>query len=206
MQFSAQVRIMDLVKAFEEQGLKVVSRSSCVVVHVMDTAEKIRYRVELEELEVPDAAPKVLSFGPKTTHWKEDVMKLDGKLSFRLALTSEPQADNPGAKAFVESAWKDGAIAEDGKVYANESYSIDTVRRKSTTLLSNGKISVAVKEITQKSTETAGEFKSSPEVTMTSAALDEACQTSPNCDIVTAKRLFIDLVDAGQYFCSILHR
>ncbi|CAE8621409.1 unnamed protein product [Polarella glacialis] len=120
--------------------------------------------------------PQIAHFHQAKAYMQADVVKTDGHLGFRVAVSSKAETDHQEAREFLEKAWRQGTIVAGGLLEANDKYSIDSVRFKEKMLLSNGGLSVSLETVRQKSLESAGHFQTFPEVTFTCPALTEAIQ------------------------------
>ena len=148
----------------------------------------------------------MLSFTQKRQLFQGDVSKLDGELGFRSDVFAEFHVDDPKATGFLESAWKSGAIKEGGQLLSSKVYSIESVRMKTWKLLTNGPIRVSLEEVKQKSIETCGDFGTYPEITLSSAPLDELMskvQDVPSTQ--EGAQFFQELVSSAVALCKRLN-
>ena len=150
--------------------------------------------------------PQMLSFTQKNSLFQGDVGKLDGELGFRTDVFAELPVDDPKAAAFLESAWKSGAIREGGQLRSNRVYSIESVRMKTQKLFTNGPARVSLEEIKQKSIETCGDFGTYPEITLSSALLDELMPRVQDAQSAEdALQSFQELVSSAVALCKRLN-
>jgi len=182
-----------------------------VLVAAREAAEKGRgnQHLEIPHFEIgepPIGLPQMLSFTQKRQLFQGDVSKLDGELGFRSDVFAEFHVDDPKATGFLESAWKSGAIKEGGQLLSSKVYSIESVRMKTWKLLTNGPIRVSLEEVKQKSIETCGDFGTYPEITLSSAPLDELMskvQDVPSTQ--EGAQFFQELVSSAVALCKRLN-
>ncbi|CAE7861917.1 dnajc27-a [Symbiodinium microadriaticum] len=181
------------------------------LVAAREAAEKGRANepLEIPNFEIgapPMELPQMLSFTQKRQLFQGDVGKLDGELGFRTDVFAEDHVNDPKATAFLESAWKSGAIKEGGQLRSNKVYSIDSVRMKTWKLLTNGPTRVSLEEVKQKSIETCGDFGTYPEITLSSAPLDELISSGKGAQSPQdALQSFQELVSSAVALCKRLN-
>ncbi|CAJ1378077.1 unnamed protein product [Effrenium voratum] len=189
----------------DKNGFPGATEAMKILSSAREAAEKGRSDQRLEVAfdvgEAPAELPQLLSFRRQTKVEQADFWKLDGQLGFRSAITAETEVDDPKARSFLESAWRNGEMMEKGKLKADKVFSIEAVRYKQWKAYSNGVLRVMLNEVKQKSFNTRGQFGTFPEITLTSSALDEAMAR----ENAAMGSLFKDLVESALSLCGRLN-
>jgi len=110
----------------------------------------------------------------KTKHFLEEVVRMEGRLGYRVVVSSRSETNKPDVQDFLERAWKKGSIIAGGTLEVDGHHSIDSVRFKEKTLYSDGNFYVELEVVKQKTLESAGHFQTCPEMVLRSPALEEA--------------------------------